>query len=127
MPDPVMDANFTKRMKHIDKNERYFIEEEGRMMERWEEYRYTELRHYFEDKRCYAWYNGEDFEMCHTCDQPIIQHDRDITVTPSGEIIHYLACHDIVLRSYFNKYTGFRVGWPVILNMYEINEGRKTQ
>lgn len=82
-------------------HERFWIEEEQRWMNSWEEYKYVQTQDYYEDK------------VVQFCGATVL---RPCVIC--GELLedHYAKrlCHDKTLRLYFNKYTNAMAGIPRI-------------
>lgn len=92
-------------------------------MNQWEEYKYVFTADYCTDKWINGVFWGDDGEcvICH-------EHaDKHIKEELGNEERPRIRCVGKILRTYWNRYTRYRVGVPLILDLYEVNEGRYTQ
>jgi len=110
------DDLFYKRMKHINSGEKYWIESEQRYMEPREEPFYLGTADYFSYD--YANLMTLGFDICLTCEHRPDEHIRRVK-NHNGVQYEYPSCPDKMLQFGYNKYSGYRIGNPVVVPLFE--------
>ena len=110
--------------------ESYFILNENRWMNIWEEYKYVFSWDYHKDHLSYAMFFGvqtSDGRTCIACEKTEKEHNLvhklDIL---SGKVVFVAVCSGKTLRAYYNKYTKLRVA-VFLYDTFDLVEGRFTQ
>lgn len=104
-------------------HERFYIHEEKRWMHSWEEYKYVQSQDYSLDSPVY--FCAIDLQhRCVTCQQYIDEH---MQVWHGQYYRRAYQCRERYIRTFYNKYTHYNTGLPLIIDMNEEWNGRYTQ
>ncbi len=105
-------------------HERFWIGEEGRWMNSWEEYKYVNSADYYVDVPVY--FCGATLDrVCVLCERYIQFHDAYSSPSLGGQMI--FPCTDRLMRKWYNKYTHMCVLLPTIIDIEEERKSKATQ
>jgi hypothetical protein len=105
-------------------HERFYIEEEKRWMNSWEEYKYVCTCDYYADVPV-TFCAADTFRPCAICGMKIEDHIR---INHDSEYWrNNFVCSTKIMRKYYNRFTHYLVGMPQILDLDEMSLGKFTQ
>lgn len=110
-------------------HERFYIQEEARWMNSWEEYKYVTSADYFVDVPVYHCASTID-RPCVLCGMTVDQHIKipvEISSSLTGHTLYHPQCDGFLLRKWHNKYTHHSVFTPEIIDLNEYHHSKLTQ